>query len=82
MTKVFLAGGSGLVGSALMRNVPKSVQVYSPTRSELELRDRASVTIAMRRQNPDVVILAAAKVGGIMANSKYQREFLVENIEI
>lgn len=80
--KVFVAGGTGLVGSSLIRNAPKDFQIYSPSRAELNLEDKAAVFAALKREQPDAVILAAAKVGGILANSKFQRDFLAKNLEI
>lgn len=80
--KAFVAGGSGLVGSALIRNAPSGIEVISPKRIELNLEDKRSVLQFLNRERPEVVILAAAKVGGIFANSKYQRDFLAKNLEI
>jgi GDP-L-fucose synthase len=80
--KVFIAGGTGLVGSSIIRNAPKDAEIRAPSRSELDLLDRKAVVAALKNVNPDVVMLAAAKVGGIAANSKYQREFLVTNLDI
>lgn len=80
--KVFVAGGSGLVGSALIRNAPSGIEVISPKRIELNLEDKLSVLQFLKRERPQTVILAAAKVGGISANSKYQRDFLAKNLEI
>ncbi len=80
--KVFVAGGTGLVGSSLIRNAPKDFQIYSPSRAELNLEDKAAVFAALKREQPDAVVLAAAKVGGILANSKFQRDFLAKNLEI
>lgn len=80
--KAFVAGGSGLVGSSLIRNAPSNLQVISPRRAELNLEDKPSVLEFMKRERPDAVILAAAKVGGVSANSRYQRDFLTKNLEI
>ncbi len=80
--KVFIAGGTGLVGSSLIRNAPQNFQIFAPTRSELDLEDKSQVFSVLNREKPDAVILAAAKVGGILANSKFQRDFLVKNLEI
>ena len=80
--KAFVAGGSGLVGSALIRNAPSGIEVISPKRIELNLEDKPSVLQFLKRERPQTVILAAAKVGGISANSKYQRDFLSKNLEI
>lgn len=80
--KVFVAGGSGLVGSSLIRNAPEDVEIYAPKRSQLNLENKEEVLTALKNEKPDAVILAAAKVGGILANSKFQRDFLAKNLEI
>jgi GDP-L-fucose synthase len=80
--RVFIAGGTGLVGSSLIRNAPKDSEIHAPSRTELDLRDRKAVAIALKKIDPEIVMLAAAKVGGIAANSKYQRDFLVTNLDI
>ena len=80
--KVFVAGGTGLVGSSLIRNTPIDVSVVSPSRTELNLEDKSSVLDFFKKERPDSIILAAAKVGGISANSKNQRDFLAKNLEI
>ena len=80
--KVFVAGGTGLVGSSLIRKTPKDMNVVSPSRNELNLEDKSSVLAFMRKEKPDAVILAAAKVGGIGANSRNQKDFLAKNLEI
>lgn len=80
--KVFVAGGTGLVGSSLIRNTPIEINVVSPSRTELNLEDKSSVLDFLKKERPDSVILAAAKVGGISANSKNQRDFLAKNLEI
>jgi GDP-L-fucose synthase len=80
--KVFIAGGSGLVGSALIRKVPQGVKILAPQRRELELTDRSSVRNYLKKHAPEAIILAAAKVGGILANAKSQSEFLTTNLDI
>jgi GDP-L-fucose synthase len=80
--KVFVAGGTGLVGSSLIRNTPIDISVVSPSRTELNLEDKSSVLDFLKNERPDSIILAAAKVGGISANSKNQRDFLAKNLEI
>ena len=82
--KIFVAGHRGLVGSALVRTLRRMGYdtVIVRSRQELDLRDRAAVDQFYREECPDVVIDAAAKVGGIKANSTYPVEFLLENLEI
>jgi GDP-L-fucose synthase len=82
--KIFVAGHRGLVGSAIIRcleregfnNLPKR------DRSELDLADEGAVRSFFAQENPAVVILAAAKVGGIKANNNFPVEFLLDNLRI
>lgn len=82
--KVFIAGSSGLVGSALVRKFNKisNYEVLSSKSSELDLRNTNAVFDFFAEHKPTVVIDAAAKVGGIHANATYPVEFLIENTEI
>jgi GDP-L-fucose synthase len=82
--KVFIAGSSGLVGSALVRKFNKISKygVLTSTSSELDLRNSEAVFDFFADNNPNVVIDAAAKVGGIHANATYPVEFLIENTQI
>ena len=80
--KVFVAGHRGLVGSAIVRNAPEEYEVITSDRNSLDLFDKDAVTNYLNKHNPDAIILAAAKVGGISANSKYQKDFLLKNLEI
>jgi len=80
--KVFVAGHKGLVGSALMRNAPKNCELITAERKNLDLLDKSAVDNFLKATKPDAVILAAAKVGGISANSRYQKDFLLKNLEI
>lgn len=82
--KIYVAGHTGLVGSALVRRIEKDgVHTWiGKTRAELDLLDRAAVFDYLHQEKPDVVIVAAAKVGGIGANSQYPVEFLSENLRI
>ena len=80
--KVFIAGSTGLVGSSLARNSPENVTLLTPSRSEVNLEKYEEVKSYIAQNKPDVVILAAAKVGGIAANNKNQTEFLVSNLNI
>lgn len=82
--KIYIAGHNGLVGSAILRSLKK--QGYSnlvlKTRKELDLLNQAQVNNFFARQKPDYVFLAAAKVGGIMANKTYPADFIYENLEV
>lgn len=80
--KVFVAGHRGLVGSALVRNAPEKYELITADRNNLDLLDKRAVDKFFKDIKPDAVILAAAKVGGISANSKHQKDFLLTNLEI
>jgi GDP-L-fucose synthase len=80
--KVFIAGHKGLVGSALNRTAPAKYQIVTASKNELDLRNKTDLKIFLRYHEPDVVILAAARVGGIYANSRNQKSFLVDNLDI
>lgn len=82
--RIYVAGHRGLVGSALVRAIEKHPghTWIGKTRFELDLLDRKSVFEFLASEKPDAVIVAAAKVGGIMANSSYPVEFLSENLQI
>jgi GDP-L-fucose synthase len=73
-----------MVGSALMREAAErgGLEVLTATRSELDLLDQAACHAWLKREKPDQVIIAAAKVGGIHANSTYPAEFIYENLAI
>ncbi|HBJ72479.1 MAG TPA: GDP-fucose synthetase [Actinobacteria bacterium] len=80
--KVYVAGHNGLVGSAIVRALKNAGvgEIVGWRSSELDLRDRQAAFDAIHQAKPDIVIDAAAKVGGIMANSTYPVEFLRDNI--
>lgn len=82
--KVFVAGHRGMVGSAIVRQLEGRSDVVVLTRSsaELDLRDQAQVMTFFERHRPDQVYLAAAKVGGILANRNYPADFLYDNLLI
>jgi GDP-L-fucose synthase len=82
--RIYVAGHRGLVGSALVRAIQEHPDHtwIGKTRSELDLLDRKAVFDFLASEKPDAVIVAAAKVGGIMANSTYPVEFLSENLQI
>jgi GDP-L-fucose synthase len=81
---VFVAGHRGLVGSAVVRHLEQKsgLELLIRTRNELDLRDRTAVEHFLKDSKPEVVVIAAAKVGGIQANNQYPVEFLLENLEI
>ncbi|MBC8441375.1 MAG: GDP-L-fucose synthase [Deltaproteobacteria bacterium] len=82
--KIFIAGPKGLVGSALVRHLEKKgfTNLLIPSHSELELLDTQSVAAYFEKNKPDYVFLAAAKVGGILANSTYPADFIYQNLMI
>lgn len=84
MKKIFIAGHRGMVGSALVREAEKQggFEVLTTTRSELDLCDQSAVFKYLEDQKPDIVVIAAAKVGGIHANSTYPADFIYENLAI
>ena len=83
-SKIYIAGHRGLVGSALWRYFTNKgfVNLIGRTSAELDLKDRSAVTDFFEQESPDVVLLAAAKVGGIYANSTYPVDFISENLQI
>lgn len=81
--RIFIAGHRGMVGSALVRRLAdENCEVLKAPRSELDLLDQAAVLRWMRDNRPDAVIIAAAKVGGILANASYPVDFLHDNLVI
>ncbi|WP_274706699.1 GDP-L-fucose synthase family protein [Aquabacter sp. L1I39] len=81
--RIFVAGHRGMVGSALVRRLAREkVEVLTASRAELDLASRAGVTAYMKRERPDFVFMAAAKVGGIFANDAFPVDFLRENLEV
>ncbi|TSD63259.1 GDP-L-fucose synthase [Inquilinus sp. KBS0705] len=82
--KIYIAGHRGMVGSAIKRKLEKEGFTNFVTRnsSELDLRDQQAVTAFFAQTKPDYVFLAAAKVGGIVANNTYRAEFLYDNLQI
>jgi GDP-L-fucose synthase len=82
--KIYVAGHLGLVGSALVHEI-EGVPEHSwagRTRQELDLRNSREVMETLQAERPDALVIAAAKVGGILANDTYPVEFLTENIQI
>src|SRR2546429_3571596 len=82
--KIFVAGHGGMVGSALVRRLEAEGfnNLLKPDRSQLDLMDDSPVLKFFLEERPVIVILAAAKVGGIKANNDYPVEFLLENLRI
>lgn len=82
--KIFVAGHRGLVGSAVVRQINRRSGDYwvGALRNELDLLDRGSVFSYLRKEKPDAVVMAAAKVGGILANFENPVGFLSENLQI
>ncbi|MDF8333585.1 GDP-L-fucose synthase [Novosphingobium cyanobacteriorum] len=81
--RVFVAGHRGMVGSAVVRRLAgEGCEVLTASRAEMDLRDQASVRAWFAAHRPDVVVLAAAKVGGILANDTYPADFLYDNLMI
>ncbi|OGL62927.1 GDP-fucose synthetase [Candidatus Uhrbacteria bacterium RIFCSPHIGHO2_12_FULL_47_12] len=83
-TKIFVAGHRGLVGSALVRALERNghMNIIVRTRSELDLMDPEAVQFFFQTEKPQVVIDAAAKVGGIMANIQAPADFIFQNLQI
>lgn len=81
-SKIYVAGHRGMVGSAIVRRLQKGgyTNVITRTSSELDLRSQADVNRFFEEERPDYVFLAAAKVGGILANNTYRAEFLYDNL--
>lgn len=82
--KIFVAGHRGLVGSAIVRRLEAAgyTNIVVRTRDELDLRDAQATLRFFETEKPDYVFLAAAKVGGILANSTYPAEFMFDNLAI
>jgi GDP-L-fucose synthase len=82
--KIFVAGHRGLVGSALVRRLERDgfTNLVTRDRSQLDLMNQAGVDRIFAEENPAIVILAAARVGGIKANDDLPVEFLLENIQM
>ena len=82
--KIYVAGHRGLVGSAIVRSLKRSgyTKIIGRTHAELDLTNQAAVQAFFEAERPDVVVLAAAKVGGINANQTMPAEFAYENMQI
>ncbi len=82
--KIYLAGHRGMVGGAILRQLQGrgDVKIVTRTHAELDLTDQSAVRAFMTTERPDAVILAAAKVGGIVANNTYPADFIYDNLLI
>ncbi|WP_428079446.1 GDP-L-fucose synthase family protein [Candidatus Pelagibacter sp.] len=83
-SKIYVAGHRGLVGSAIVNSLKKKgfSKIILRTRSQLDLTKQIKVNNFFKKNKPEIVIIAAAKVGGIYANNKYQANFIYENLMI
>jgi GDP-L-fucose synthase len=83
-SKIYIAGHRGLVGSALMRRLAALGyrNLITRTHAELDLEDAVSTQAFFAEVNPEIVFLAAARVGGILANNSYPADFLISNLLI
>jgi len=83
-SKIFIAGHKGMVGSAILKLLKKRgyKKIYTKTKKKLNLLDQNKTKIYLKNLKPDCVILAAARVGGILANKNYKGKFIYENLMI
>ena len=83
-SKIYVAGHNGMVGSAIWNKLKQYgyTNLVGKTYTEMDLKDQKSVFAFYRKENPEIVIDAAARVGGILANKKYPYQFLMENMQI
>ncbi len=81
--RVYVAGHRGMVGSAIVRRLQSiGFEILTVERSQLDLSRQSDVELWLKHSSPDIVILAAAKVGGILANDAYPADFLYQNLAI
>mgnify|MGYP003337925698 FL=1 len=82
--KIYVAGHRGMVGSAIVRELNRLgyFNLITKTSAELDLRNQAAVDAFYQKEKPEYVFVAAAKVGGILANNTYRAEFLYDNLSI
>lgn len=83
-SKIYVAGHRGMVGSAILRKLQKEgySNIITKTSKELDLRIQKDVDDFFKLEKPEYVFLAAAKVGGILANNTYRAEFIYDNLMI
>lgn len=82
--KIYVAGHTGLVGSAILRRLKKDgyKNIITATRKKLNLTKQTDVINFLKKKKPDFIFIAAAKVGGILSNSKNKADFITENLQI
>ena len=82
--RIYIAGHRGMVGGAILRHLSgrPDTEILTRTSAELDLTDQSQVAAFMAAERPDMVILAAARVGGIVANNSYPAQFIYENLMI
>ncbi|MDM7957523.1 GDP-L-fucose synthase [Blastomonas sp.] len=81
--RIFVAGHRGMVGSAIVRQLnERDCEILTASRSELDLMDQAATRRWIEMHRPDAIVVAAAKVGGILANNTYPADFLYDNLAI
>ena len=83
-SKIFVAGHKGLVGSAIVRKLKKKgyKNILLSPRNKLDLTNQSQVSQYLKRNKPDFIFIAAAKVGGILANNKFKADFIYSNLSI
>src|ERR1039457_1655992 len=82
--KIYIAGHRGMVGSAILRKLQKEgfTNIVTRTAKELDLRNQFAVKEFFKKEKPEYIFLAAARVGGIHANNSFRAEFIYENLMI
>ncbi len=83
-SKIYVAGHTGLVGSAIVRKLKSEgfKNIYTKTRKELDLKNQNKVFRYLKKIKPDFIFIAAAKVGGIFSNNNFKAEFIYDNLSI
>ena len=83
-SKIYLAGHNGLVGSAILRKLKEKgyKKIFTLNRKKLDLKNQTKVLSFLKKNKPDFIFIAAAKVGGIYSNNKFKAEFIYENLTI
>lgn len=81
--RIWVAGHRGMVGAAIVRQLAhENCEILTVDRNRLDLRDQVNVSHWIENERPDIIVLAAAKVGGILANDRFPADFLLENLLI
>ena len=83
-SKIYLAGHNGLVGNAILRKLKEKgyKKILTLNRKKLDLKNQTKVLSFLKKNKPDFIFIAAAKVGGIYSNNKFKAEFIYENLTI